>query len=77
MNFTYLRDELVVGTPHCHRSEESLEVVRELAAASVLFTSRVECNEDACVQIYVDFSTEEPCRGTIKRVERKRQNEVL
>ena len=77
MYSTYLRNKLVVGAPHCHRPEEGLQVVGELAAASVLFTGRVERNEDARVQIDVDFSTEQPCRGTEKRVERKRQNEVL
>lgn len=73
LHATHLRDELVVRTPHCHRPEEGLEIVGKLAAASVFFSGRVERNEDARVQIYVDFSTEEPYRRQTDDKARKKQ----
>ena len=50
-----LSDEVIVWLGHGHWTEELLQIVRELGAATVTFACRVHGDEDAGVVVNVDL----------------------
>ena len=47
----YLGNKFIVRFGHSDRSEQLLQIVRELLSASVPFTRRIHCYEDSSVRV--------------------------
>ena len=53
----YLRNELIVGSPHGHGPKERLEVVGDLAPSAVVLTCWIQRDEDSRIEVDVNVSS--------------------